>query len=57
MEEKKLYTVLRVVEELYEVEASSPEEAKALVGVKGDPFKITVIRETSRVKVDETKAS
>ncbi len=47
---KELYTVLRVVEELYEVEAESPEAAKLAAGLKGNPSSVTVVRETARVK-------
>jgi hypothetical protein len=45
----KTYTVRRIVEELYEVEAASKKEALDKVGENGDPHSITVIKETVKL--------
>jgi hypothetical protein len=45
----KVYTVRRIVEELYEVTATSREDALNEASIKGDPHTITVIKETVKL--------
>ena len=44
----KYYTVTRIVKEVFEIKASSRKEALDLVGTKGNPASITIIKETAK---------
>lgn len=46
LEPEKLYTVKRIVEELYEVRAHSRKEAVAMG--KDDPYSVKVLKETAK---------
>lgn len=46
MEKKNNYKVKRYLIEEFEVEATSREDALYEVGIKGDPGKITILKET-----------
>ena len=45
MDKLKTWHITRTVKEEYEVDAPTELEAIRLVGLKGDPFSVTVIKE------------
>ena len=51
--EKKYYSIKRYIVEEYGVEATSKEEAINVVSDRGDPARVTVLKETIKVIADK----
>jgi hypothetical protein len=44
------YVVTRIVEEVYHVDAMGLQEAKDIVTERGDPARVTIVKETVKLK-------